>query len=256
MKAGYGPLNKMHSAIQLAAFHYIVCLKTKPSNADHKISVYDFEFHFESIRTVDSTWLHAEFQRWAASAVLRDLIEHFSIFLLEIYQDAVTSSPSRTFSVTPTQFERRGIEDQLATLSTEFSISREWTSRLTGYNRARKCFAHRAGIVGPPDATDASDLVIRWLAAKATLTQGSHNQFVDVQGPMGDLVRAEHIAGLSSANIELQDREKRVPIGSILHFRPDEVFEICQTFQLAATAFSGVGFPQDASAGFTASDGT
>ena len=71
------PLDKMQSAIQLSAFHYIVCLKALPTNADSTLAFEDTEFHFDSIRTADSNALHWEFQRWAASAVLRDIIENF-----------------------------------------------------------------------------------------------------------------------------------------------------------------------------------
>ncbi|GGB12102.1 hypothetical protein GCM10011491_44960 [Brucella endophytica] len=235
------PLDKMQSAIQLAAFHYIACLKAMPSNADHKLTIGKAEFHFENIRTADSRLLHGEFQRWAASAVLRDLVEHFSIFLMEVYRDAVMKAPGRTFAVTPSRFERRGIEDQLTILAAEFSVAPEWIILLTGYNRARNCLAHRAGIVDLPDATDGSELVVRWLVAKTALAEGPPSRLVDIQGPMGALVRGHHIHGVSAAIFELQDRENRVAVGSTLHFLPDEVLEICQTFQLVAAAFSEIG---------------
>jgi hypothetical protein len=60
------PLDKIHSAIQLAAFRYIACLKATPSNADYKLAIGASEVHFGKIRTADSMVLHGEFQRWAA----------------------------------------------------------------------------------------------------------------------------------------------------------------------------------------------
>ena len=236
------PLDKMHSAIQLAAFHYIACLKAAPSNADYTLTIENSEFHFENIRTADSTLLHAEFQAWAASAVLRDLIEQFSIFLMEVYRNAVECAPGRTFPVTPAQLDRRGIDVQLTVLAKEFSVAPEWIVRLTGYNRARNCLAHRAGIVGVPDATDGTELVVRWLVARANLIKEASDQFIKVGGPMGDLVRGHYVHG-SAATLELLDREKRIGIGSSLHFFPKEVLEICQTFHLASAAFSGIMGP-------------
>jgi hypothetical protein len=114
---------------------------------------------------------------------------------MEVYRDAVVSALGRTFSTTPSQFEKRGIEDQLTILSVEFSIAPEWITRLTGYNRTRNCLAHRVGGVGLQDA------------------------------------------------IEVLDREKRVGVGSLLHFLPEEVLEICQTLQLASAAFGAIKAP-------------
>ncbi|PYE30178.1 hypothetical protein C8J35_12318 [Rhizobium sp. PP-F2F-G38] len=237
------PLDRMQSAIQLAAFHYIVCLKATPSNKDHTLATKDMEYYFENIRTADSRILHFEFQRWATGAVLRDLVEHFSIFLSDTYHTAVSNSLNRTFVVSPKQFQRRGIEGQLAILAAEFTVAPEWVSRLSGFNRARNCLAHRAGIVGGPDTTDGQEMVVRWLMPKTTITDDPPDQRIDVSGPMGTLVQAQHIDGDFATKVELQDREKRVRIGDDLHFNPDEIFEICQTFQLAAAAFSEMGPP-------------
>lgn len=239
------PLDRMHTAIQLAAFHYIVCLKTTPSNKDHKLTTSKIEYHFENIRTADSKLLHFEFQRWATCAVLRDLVEHFSIFLSDTYHAAVNSRPNLKFCVSPTQFQRRGIEYQLAVLASAFNVAPEWVSRLTGYNRARNCLAHRAGIVGVQDTTDGQEMVVRWLMPKTSIKDGAPDQHIDVSGPMGKLVQAQHIDGDFATKVELQDREKRVRIGNDLHFNPDEIFEICQTFQLAAAAFSEMGIPKE-----------
>jgi hypothetical protein len=40
------PLDKMQSAIQLAGFHYIVCLKALPTNADHRLTIEKMEYVF------------------------------------------------------------------------------------------------------------------------------------------------------------------------------------------------------------------
>lgn len=236
------PLDKIQSAVQLAAFHYIVCLKAKPTNADHTLIFGKTEYHFDGIRTADNRELHVNFQGWAAVSVLRDLIESFSIFLMEVYERAVASNPNGNFSSTPAQFERRGIEEQLSILTKDFAVDLAWVSRLTGYNRARNCLAHRAGIVGTPDATDGNELVVRWLVASATLHDSVVTPIIDVQGPMGSLIQGKHIEG-GTALVSVLDREKRVAIGEMVDLLPNEVFEICQTFQMAAAAFDGLSQP-------------
>ncbi len=230
------PLDKMYSAIQLAAFHYIVCLKAVPTNADHKLVFDKKEYCFENIRTAKNHELHINFQSWAAVSVLRDLIENFSIFLMEVYSVALESNPTESFSCTLPQFERRGIEDQLIVLEKDFAVSPAWIERLTGYNRARNCLAHRAGIVGTKDTTDGSNLVVRWLVAEANLQEGVITAVQNVEGPMASLIQAQHLEG-ARARISILDRERRVAVGKTLYFNPDEIFEICQTFQMAAAAF-------------------
>jgi hypothetical protein len=232
-------LAKMQRAIQLSGFHYIACLKARPSNADGELRMEGAHFSFAAISAASSRDLHIEFQAWAAVTVLRDLVEAFSIFLMEAYREAVSSSSRRTFAVTAEQFERRGIEDQLSILSTSFAIDPIWTSRLTGYNRARNCLAHRAGLVDQRDATDDDELVVRWLAPSAELTAGEPTPHVAVEGPFASLVRGEHVSG-GAARIALEDREKRALIGTKLSFKPDEILEICSTFQLASAAFDTI----------------
>lgn len=231
------PLDNMQSAIQLAGFHYIACLKAHPTNADHRLKIEDAEYVFDAIGRSDSTALHVEFQRWAAMSVLRDLVENFSTYLMEVYGSAARAHPERTFSLTLAQFERKGIEEQLATLSKDFVVDAAWVSRLVGYNKARNCLAHRQGVVGSADTTDGSYLVVRWLVSRVMLKSGPITPAVEVAGPMGSLVRAQHVQG-EAARVEIRDKEKRTAIGSVLTFLPADILEICQTFQLAAAAFS------------------
>jgi hypothetical protein len=237
------PLEKMQSAIQLAGFHYIVCMKALPTNADYHLSIERVDYVFDAIRAISSTVLHSEFQRWSALVVLRDLIESFSTYLMEVYGLAIEANSVAASSVTLAQFERKGIEDQLAVLSGCFTIDSAWIVRLVGYNKARNCLAHRQGLVGPRDITDGNDLVVRWLVSKIELTNGLAGSSVSVDGPMNSLVRAQHIQG-APARAEVRDKEKRIPLGSVIRFMPTDILEICQTFQLAAAAFSTLSVPR------------
>ncbi|NIK88335.1 hypothetical protein FHS83_001653 [Rhizomicrobium palustre] len=229
------PVGKMQSEIQLAGFHYIVCMKTRPTNADCKLSLENVEYSFENISEQKNDTLHAEFQRWASSCVLRDLIESFSIFLMELYREALKIKPSRRYSTTLEKFERMGIEDQLDVISTDFQIDPRWAVRLAGYNKARNSLAHRQGIVGARDVTDGNELVIRWLVAKFELIEGQA-QSVVINSPMKGLVQAQHIEG-APARVEINDKEKRIPVGSAIHFSPADILEVCQTLQLATAAY-------------------
>ncbi|WP_416407903.1 hypothetical protein [Agrobacterium rosae] len=229
--------DRMQSAIQLAAFRYIVCLKATPTNADHRLTIDNTVYVFDAIARTDSVRLHADFQRWASTVVIRDLIESFSIFLMEVYQDSIHANPMANYSATSEQFERQGLEGQLEILRKDFSIDSEWMSRLIGFNRARNCLAHRQGIVGPRDVTDGSYLVVRWLASRAKINEMSVEPIIDIDGPTSALIQAKLTHG-SSFGIVIDDREKRIAVGSVLSFHPADILEICQTFQMVTAAFS------------------
>lgn len=233
------PLDRMRSAIQPAGFHYIVCLRARPTSADHRLTIDEkMGYVFDAIRRV----LHADFQRWAATVVLRDLIENFSVSLMEVYRNANQANPGANYFVTLDQFECEGIEDQLGVLLNDFSIDAAWTSMLIGYNRARNCLAHRQGIVGSRDTTDGNDLVVRWLVSKTELTSGRATPFVEGIGPMSSLIRAQHIQG-GAVRLEVHEKEMRIAVGSALKFPPTGTSDICLTFQMAAGAFAMAASP-------------
>ncbi len=232
------PLNRMQSAIQQAGFHYIVCLKAYVTNADYKVKIKNTEYSFDAVRRTDGGLLHAEFQHWAAKTVLRDLVESFSFFLTEIYRDAIAAKPEVGYSTTLARFERLGIEEQLTTLAKDFVIDERWIIRLVGYNRARNCLAHRHGVVGSRDATDGNDLVIRWLVTTIKLADVTIADSIDA-GIMNSLIHVQHVQG-KPAKVEVTDKEKRARVGSRLSFLPTDILEICQTFQMAAAAFSNL----------------
>jgi hypothetical protein len=231
------PLNKFNGTIQLTAFHYIACLKIVPTNDDSQLRIGDKDYCFQNIKSASQRDLHINFQTWAAICTLRDLIENFSIFLMEIYDMSIILNPNKSYSSTLSQFERCGIERQLEILSKDFSIDAAWTSRLTGYNRARNSMAHRAGIISTADITEGDELVVRWLNTTISLQDGEISSVLPAHGPMKDLIQGHHVSG-QAASLSISDREKRIRLGSALHFSPDEVLEICQTFSIAAAAFS------------------
>lgn len=233
-------LDRFHTAVQLAGFHYIACLKARPTKADHELTFGKSTYVFMSIASQEDRYLHWEFQNWAATSVLRDLLEHFSVFLMEVYKDAATANPNHPFTRTVDQFERVGIEAQLATLIDSFSISSDWVSRLTGFNRARNCLAHRNGLVGAKDLTNDVELVVRWLTSSAVVNDGPITPLVEAQGPMSHLIRGQHISGEKAVTISVLDRERRFKEGEQLRLLPDELLEICQTFHLAAVALNAV----------------
>lgn len=232
-------LGRLQSAIQLAGFHYIVCLKARPTSADHRLKFERTEFSFKSISETENNTLHFEFQRWAAAAVLRDLMESFSIFLAEVYEGIIQANPKVTYSVSFAKFERCGIEEQLDILSQNFGIDQRWVTTLVGFNRMRNCLAHRQGKVGVRDCTDGDDLVVSWLVSNITLTDGPEKGWVEDDGYMSGLMAAKKSFG-AAAEFKTQIKEKRFELGSILNFHPQDIFEICGTIHQASIIYSTI----------------
>ena len=236
------PLNKLKSAIQYVGFHYIVCVKAKPSNLDTEIYFGNKGYGFDSIASLDRQYLHWEFQRWASNVVLRDLIEYFSIFLFDIYDDLykeiVKHKLEDKFPISPIQFERYGIENQLNYLAEKFLIDSRWIELIVDYNRVRNCYAHRAGFVGNKDLTNGTKLTVKWLKPTVTQTETAINQTMPVTGVMNDLMRLEHIHGNMGIECDVQTEERSFYVGDLISFKPDEVFDIILTFVAVGQVFS------------------
>lgn len=224
-------LDRMQSAVQLAAFHYIACMKARPSNDDHQVTIGSSNYAFNNIAATPSNILHLDFQQWAVRVVLRDLIENFSLYLIELYRASVLAGTRGSAPISADQFERRGLEDQLTAFAAHFGVDEAWIARLVGFNRARNCLAHRQGLVSERDITEGRSLVVRWLAASASLMPAKADM-----SAMDNLIQGRQISG-QPAFLSIRDKEKCFEVGSFLHLAPDDFLEICQTFHLAAAAF-------------------
>jgi hypothetical protein len=233
------PLHKMQNAVQLAGFHYITCLRAKTGSENSQLEIQGTPYVFEGIRQADSSQLHREFQEWAARAVLRDLIESFSIFLTEVYE--IAELGSATMSPSAVKFERLGIEEQADKIKLDFNIDGNWLFMFKGFNRARNCMAHRQGIVGAVDANAGEDLVVSWLTQNGSVRDGLVTQFSRPTGQFSELIRFQQTGAQHTINIQVERTEKRIPIGSALVFEPLDILNICITFQTLASVFGRVG---------------
>lgn len=238
-------LDKLHSAVQLAAFHYIVCLKAEPNNEDNSLKIGNRQFIFQNIKETEERLLHVDFQRWATASVLRDLIESFSIFLFDVYRRVAQVNPRDICSTSSCKFESLGIEDQLTIFSRDFAIDPRWIDTFVGYNKLRNCLAHRQGKVAERDCQDGKSLMVKWIAIDARFS----DSIVDTpksedNGFMKHLIVSQPI-GENTVAFSTQMKQKHFALGSVLNFHPEEIFEILYTFQLGASALFTVTNQQE-----------
>jgi hypothetical protein len=233
------PLHKMNSAIQMAAYHYITSVKAKAGNENCELTVESNNYSFENIRRHDNKTLIWEYQCWVARCVLRDLVESFSIFMVDVYRTALANS-SGGMSTSIVEFEKMGVERQSQVFKNDFNIDNRWLVMFDGFNRARNCLAHRQGVVSSKDASENGALVMTWLKINWLVAERAPTEFVEASGPYRGLIQGRQETGSFAVDIQVESVEKRVAIGTILVFGPDEILQICMTFQTLASVFSRV----------------
>jgi hypothetical protein len=125
-----------------------------------------------------------------------------------------------------------GLTEQLEVFASKFGVDAAWVSRLSGYNKARNCLAHRNGLVGDVDFTQGEgSLVIRWMESKVARA-ADH----ELPHDMAHLARFILTSGEPSYRGQLQDKERRFSAGQSVDLRPEELLQICATFQMATAA--------------------
>ncbi|MDI1343392.1 MAG: hypothetical protein PSV22_04720, partial [Pseudolabrys sp.] len=119
-----------------------------------------------------------EFGKWVRANGLRELLETFSIFMLELYRIIFLirlhqKRLDRAFNkCRPEKFERLGIGDQIRRLAEIFSVPDDNIKIVSSLNRARNCYAHRRGLVGEPDSDQGlRTLDIAWSALQVQVKE-------------------------------------------------------------------------------------
>lgn len=232
-------LQIFQNQVQLAAFHYIVCMKTKPSSQDHEITYANKAYAFEGIQKADNDELHWEFQQWTTHVVIRDILEHFSIFLLNFYLAAKENRGEKLTEREIQRFEFLGIEDQLKTIYEEFEVDKRWIDRVVAFNRVRNCLSHRNGVVSDRDITKNGRLIIHWLEMENVPEENNPDGIYEAKGEMQGLIK---IAKKGQLNIgaEIVYKQKHFVIGEKISFLPNEYFQILIALQATASLFSNL----------------
>jgi hypothetical protein len=179
-----------------------------------------------------------EFKIWIEANGFRELVESFSTFLDALHHACLVIKGNND-NLSPEQlqdqknkFEWQGFPNKLNTLDSSFSARPEHAEYLKSLNKARNCFTHRRGIIGPEDVTTDNALTVVWLGMD-----------IYVETPTGEKHMLNEIStgGLllpkgGSVKMQMMERTRSFTAGSQLKFSTRDLAEICWFFDREARA--------------------
>ncbi len=169
-----------------------------------------------------------QYGEWVVLAGCRDLIESFETFL-DVVDDVCVGVNIVHARIDPAagqkrhkRFTRLGLEDKLATLAKDFSISTPKGDALVSISKARNAIVHRRSVVGHEDGP--AGVSVKWW--------GFDLQTVTPSGEITMLshgIPPEGITLTGGAQIQLKSslREKSFSLGESIAFSPRDATEIC-----------------------------
>ncbi|MEQ8393494.1 MAG: hypothetical protein RIB30_21100 [Thalassospira sp.] len=115
------------------------------------------QFTKETLTDDETKHVNEEFGKWIISNGLRELLETFSIFLLNLYIAVYLLADQKTkdsIKITPKKFEKLGISQQLIIISEIIEVNDDDLNIINSLNQLRNCYAHRNGRVGAKDLNE------------------------------------------------------------------------------------------------------
>ncbi|MBM2713500.1 hypothetical protein JQK88_20210 [Mesorhizobium caraganae] len=108
-----------------------------------------------------------DFESWTITNGFRDLVETFSVFLVAVFSIAYILERGTVLKEDHDKairkFDRGGVEAQLAALTKTLGLDGGFSQMFVSLNSARKCMAHRRGIVSLEDTGPLEEsFVLRW----------------------------------------------------------------------------------------------
>ena len=179
----------------------------------------------------------AEFARWLMACGLRELVETFSVFLDQMHAACLTFAvhqrqiPAEQEKEYGKAFVWKGLRDKLQLLESRFRITTTGAGYISDANKARNCFTHRRGIVGPEDCETSHSMTIRWPGMD-----------LYIETPTGDTISLDPpfpeegilVEGGGKVMLRRTERVRCFGLGEIVSFAPKDLAEICLLFNLAS----------------------
>ncbi len=171
------------------------------------------------------------FELWIIANGLRELIESFSVFLSAIYHaclivdTAKGGISSQTMQSRKIDFDQKGVGGQLNKLAADYEITCPFADHFDSLTRARNCYAHRLGVVGPRDCNGGDTLILKWRAPEFLIMDNAGKEIVvsfDFQEPF-------HVEAGGTVGIRVVDKEKVFQRGTPIAIDQTELLEICLT---------------------------
>ncbi|OGA31306.1 MAG: hypothetical protein A3G80_11535 [Betaproteobacteria bacterium RIFCSPLOWO2_12_FULL_62_13b] len=177
-----------------------------------------------------------EFKVWIEANGLTELVETFSSFLDSLHHACLVIKKSKE-NLSPEQlqeqdknFEQQGFPNKLNILASSFSSGPKHIEYLKSLNKARNCFTHRRGIVGPEDVAAGKSLSAVWLGMDlfAETPTGEKHMLNEIRE--GGL----HLPEGGTVKVHMVERERVFSVGTPLKFSTRDLAEICWFFDQEA----------------------
>jgi len=176
------------------------------------------------------------FATWIVGCGLRELLEHYALFLDQIHRYAllVFQVKGKLGRINPIKeqqlFNRRlGIPDKLATLHKRFSIAPSDQESINQLYDARNCLAHDLGIIGSQRCDPDGNLTLTWRTLDVIArgdTTGTEHLIVNLIGK-----KTEEPLSIIMQQVV---RERKFAAGAKLALTKQDVWEICFFFNAHA----------------------
>ena len=187
-----------------------------------------------------------EFRIWIEANGFRELVETFSIFLDALHRVCLVTKNvtekrgHEQLQEQQSTFEQQGFPNKLNVLASSFSVGPNHIEYLKSLNKARNCFTHRRGKVGPEDLTADGSLSVLWLGMDLFAETPTGEKHMLNEIPEGGLLLPDG----GSVKMQMMERKRIFAIGSPLKLSTRDLAEICWFFDREARAAlaSAVGF--------------
>jgi len=218
---------------------------SKIQNVDTNINI-----NFIPSNVSDRTLAHFKdnFATWIIANGLREVVENFAVFLDAIFRVCqMIAVRKQNFEPSvaeklDNEFRYSGLARKLASLADRFNVAVRYPHYIISINQARNCLTHRLGRVGTEDCNGGQALEVKWLGMN-----------IEVEFESGKVVPLNDIRGVvlpepGTVRLRFVERQKVVPLGSVLKFEMYDLAEICNFMLDSIRQINGsaVDFARDA----------
>ncbi|HZL96883.1 MAG TPA: hypothetical protein VFB99_24720 [Vicinamibacterales bacterium] len=175
----------------------------------------------------------AEFAIWIAGCGLRELLEHYALFVDHVHRAGLVVLHSRGLESAlgdpkklHANFHRTpGVPAKLAMLADRFGMAPDKPEYISSLYKARNCLTHGVGVVTPQNADANGELRLRWLTLEVYARGEETGQIVPPRTLIGK-VTTEPMS-IEGKQVE---REKVFKTGEQITLTQQDLWEICYFF--------------------------
>jgi hypothetical protein len=173
-----------------------------------------------------------EFASWITGCGLRELLEHYAIFLDQIHRYSLLVYQTRDLlgSLDPEKeqknFNRQlGVAEKLKRLRKRFGIEPKYSDSISQLYATRNCLTHDLGVVTEGRCNGSPELVLTWRGMDLVAIGNESGKIQVYPDFMGRPAEEE-----ATIALRLVDRQRRFPVGQKIRLSQQDLAEICHFF--------------------------